>query len=88
MRHAVGEREEGGDRADIPDVLGAEAVFFQLAPIVLRHGFRRFREFHGEIEHCLLALGDIGLAMIDCDLVAPGTLPNDGKVIEDVRKYG
>jgi phenylacetate-CoA ligase len=24
----------------------------------------------------------------DVELVAPGSLPNDGKVIEDQRKYG
>jgi phenylacetate-CoA ligase len=24
----------------------------------------------------------------EVELVAPGTLPNDGKVIEDARKYG
>ena len=41
----------------------------------------------GLAERLVAALRDITKLRGDVDLVAPGTLPNDGKVIEDARKY-
>jgi phenylacetate-CoA ligase len=49
-----------------------------------------------EVENPSAGLGDALVASIrevtqlrgEVELVAPGSLPNDGKVIEDLRKYG
>jgi phenylacetate-CoA ligase len=49
-----------------------------------------------EVSEAISGLGDALVATIrdvtklrgEVELVAPGSLPNDGKVIEDKRKYG
>ena len=39
-------------------------------------------------EAIVISIRDVTKLRGDVELVAPGTLPNDGKVIEDKRKYG
>ena len=69
VRHAVGQREKCGDAADVPDVLRAEAMAAQDIVIRIGHGLGRAREFAREIQHRLLARGEVGLAMMDRHLV-------------------
>jgi phenylacetate-CoA ligase len=46
------------------------------------------REIDQELQRALAdAVRDITKLRADIELVVPGTLPNDGKVIEDARSY-
>jgi len=42
----------------------------------------------GLVEAIVASIRDVTKLRGEVDLVAPGSLPNDGKVIEDLRKYG
>jgi phenylacetate-CoA ligase len=42
----------------------------------------------GLVEAIVASIRDVTKLRGDVELVAPGSLPNDGKVIEDLRKYG
>jgi phenylacetate-CoA ligase len=42
----------------------------------------------GLAEAIVASIRDVTKLRGEVELVAPGTLPNDGKVIEDLRKYG
>jgi phenylacetate-CoA ligase len=42
----------------------------------------------GLVEALVNSIRDVTKLRGEAELVAPGTLPNDGKVIEDLRKYG
>lgn len=42
----------------------------------------------GMVEAIVASIRDVTKLRGEVELVAPGTLPNDGKVIEDLRKYG
>ncbi len=42
----------------------------------------------GLAEAIVATIRDITQLRGEVELVAPGSLPNDGKVIEDLRKYG
>jgi len=42
----------------------------------------------GLAEAIVASIREITKLRGDVELLAPGTLPNDGKVIEDKRKYG
>lgn len=42
----------------------------------------------GLVEAIVVSIRDVTKLRGEVELVAPGTLPNDGKVIEDARKYG
>jgi phenylacetate-CoA ligase len=43
---------------------------------------------HGIAEALVASIRDVTKLRGEVELVAPGSLPNDGKVIEDSRKYG
>jgi len=42
----------------------------------------------GLVEAIVATIRDVTKLRGEVELVAPGSLPNDGKVIEDLRKYG
>jgi phenylacetate-CoA ligase len=42
----------------------------------------------GVAEAIIASIRDVTKLRGEVELVAPGSLPNDGKVIEDLRKYG
>jgi phenylacetate-CoA ligase len=42
----------------------------------------------GLAEAVVASIRDVTKLRGEVDLVVPGSLPNDGKVIEDLRKYG
>jgi len=42
----------------------------------------------GLVEAIVASIRDITKLRGEVELLAPGSLPNDGKVIEDLRKYG
>ena len=42
----------------------------------------------GLAEAIVATIRDVTKRRGEVELVAPGSLPNDGKVIEDLRKYG
>src|SRR5437764_11382393 len=69
VRHAVRQREEGGDRGDVPDVLLVEATRLQRIEIRFAGGLGRVGDLEREVEHRLLALCNVGLAVVDCYLV-------------------
>src|SRR5262249_59841155 len=78
VRHAVRQREEGGDRGDVPDVLLVEAMGLQHIEIRFAYGLGRAGDLEREVEHRLLALCDVALSVIDCYLV------RDQRVISSV----
>ena len=43
---------------------------------------------HGLAEAIVASIRDVTKLRGEVEFVDPGTLPNDGKVIEDKRKYG
>ena len=45
------------------------------------------RRFAGQAESLVASIRDVTKLRGEVELVDPGTLPNDGKVIEDLRKY-
>ena len=68
-RHAVGKREERGDRTDIPDVLVRKAVRAQILEVLLDELGRTGRDLERKTEHRLLPRRDPGLAIINRDLI-------------------
>ena len=47
------------------------------------------REKHSNLAEAIVgSIRDVTKLRGEVELVAPGSLPNDGKVIEDLRKYG
>jgi hypothetical protein len=82
--HTVAEAEEGRNGTNVPDVLVAEAVSVQRFEVGIGNRGGVERHFHGEIQHGLLARRDVGLAMIDRNLVGDqrvlGTDAQDGAV--------
>src|SRR5690242_1926477 len=69
VRHPVRKREEGGDRADVPDVLVTEAVAAQRREVGIVDRAAVQRDLHREREYRLLPRRDVGLPVIDGDLV-------------------
>src|SRR5580692_2679854 len=67
--HAVRQREEGGDRGDVPDVLLVETMGLKHIEIRFAYGLGRAGDLEREVEHRLLALRDVGLSVVDCHLV-------------------
>ena len=65
----VGEAEEGGDAGDVPGVLVAEAVLAQRREVGVADAARVAADLHREVEHGLLPRRDVGLAVVDRDLV-------------------
>jgi phenylacetate-CoA ligase len=45
------------------------------------------QRFAGQAESIVASIRDVTKLRGEVELVEPGTLPNDGKVIEDLRKY-
>src|SRR5579863_9343176 len=66
----VGHREHRRDRRDVPGVVVREAVALQVVVVSVLDRLRALRDLDGEIEHRLLPWAEIGLAMIDRDLVS------------------
>src|SRR5579863_4667980 len=64
-----GHREHRRDRRDVPGVVVREAVALQVLVVSVLDRLRALRDLDGEIEHRLLPWAEIGLAMIDRDLV-------------------
>src|SRR5438105_2903946 len=64
VRHAIGQREKGGDAADVPDVLVAEAMRMQRVEVCVDELRAVQRDLDCEIEHRALTWRDIGLAVI------------------------
>ena len=54
---------------DVPDVLVGEAVRAQRLEVGVADLVRALRDLHGEVEHRALARRDVGLAVVDRDLV-------------------
>src|SRR5690348_9330128 len=69
VRHPVRQREESGDRADVPDLLVAEAVAAQRREVGVVDGDALQCDLHREREHRLLPWRDVSLPIIDGDLV-------------------
>jgi hypothetical protein len=84
IRHAIGQAEERRHGADIPDVFVIEAVLVQSDEIGVIDGTGIESDLHGEIQHGFLARRDIGLAVVDGDLIGDqrilGANAQDGAV--------
>ena len=65
----VGHREQGGDCGDVPGVFVRKAMTFQRSVILFLDVVRALGDLDGEVEHRLLPRRQVGLAMIDGDLV-------------------
>ena len=50
--------------------------------------FTQPRGIAGLVEAIVATIRDVTKLRGEVELAAPGSLPNDGKVIEDLRKYG
>ena len=69
VRHPVRQREERGDRSDVPDVLVRESVLPQRSEVGVVDRDTVHGHLHRERKHCALALRNVGLAVIDRYLV-------------------
>src|SRR3954451_11740050 len=67
--HPVRQREECGNRRDIPDVVVAETVARNVGKVLLGYLLGCPAHLHGEIEHRPLPRRDIRLAIVDGDLI-------------------
>src|SRR6516162_934383 len=66
----VRQAEEGRDRGDVPDVFLRESVRLQRDEVALGDLLSLVGDPNGEIQHRLLAVADVGLAVVDGDLIS------------------
>src|SRR4051812_32133511 len=67
--HPVGQREESGNRRDIPDIVVTETVARNVGKVLLGYLLGCPAHLHGKIEHRSLPRRDIRLAIVDGELV-------------------
>jgi hypothetical protein len=73
--HAVGQPEQAGDRADVPDVVVAEAVTTQGRVVGVDQGAAVLAHLERERQHRALTLGDVGPEVVGGHLVGQHRLP-------------
>src|SRR5471030_621757 len=67
--HAVRQRKESGDGADVPDILVGKTAGAQGLEVGFVYGPRLERGLHRKVEHGALLRRDVGLAVVDRYLI-------------------